>query len=125
VGCRFNSCAGYLLFLCGFLKEVLVESSDSVPDVIVLPRQVERWHALIDILYLTQVVWLYVFSALYPFIGLFYGIVLLSGSISAKSKRIGRICLILGIINLALSSLVAIGVLVLSFTGLLAGLSTD
>ena len=102
-----------------------MESSDSVPDVIVLPRQVERWHALIDILYLTQVVWLYVFSALYPFIGLFYGIVLLSGSISAKSKRIGRICLILGIINLALSSLVAIGVLVLSFTGLLAGLSTD
>ncbi len=102
-----------------------MESSHSVPDALVLPKQAERWHALIDILYLTQVIWLYVFSALYPFIGLFYGIVLMSGSISAKSKRIGRVCLILGIINLVLSSLAVAGVLVLSLTGLLAGLSAD
>ena len=91
----------------------------------VLPKQVERWQALIDILYLTQVIWLYVFSAIYPFMGLFYGIVLLSGGISAKSKSIGKVCLILGIINLALYSLVVAVMLVLSFTGLLAGLSAD
>jgi len=100
-----------------------VASSDGPSDVVVLPRQTERWHALIDILYLSQVVWLYVFSALYPFLGLFYGIVLISGSISTKSKRIGRVCLILGIINLALSSLVVLGMLVLGLTGMLAGLS--
>lgn len=125
MGCRFNSCAGYFLLLCGFLKEVPVDGSDSVSDALVLQKQAERWHALIDILYLTQVIWLYVFSALYPFLGLFYGIVLMSGSVSAKSKRIGRVCLILGIINLALSSLAVVGILVLSFTGLLAGLFAD
>ncbi|UCG43443.1 MAG: hypothetical protein JSU73_02150 [candidate division WOR-3 bacterium] len=102
-----------------------MDGSDSVSDALVLQKQAERWHALIDILYLTQVIWLYVFSALYPFLGLFYGIVLMSGSVSAKSKRIGRVCLILGIINLALSSLAVVGILVLSFTGLLAGLFAD
>ncbi len=90
-----------------------------------LPKQAERRHALIDILYLTQVVWLYVFSAVYPLLGLFYGILLLAGSISPKAKKVGKICLILGIINLALCVLAIVGLVVLSFTGLLAGLATE
>jgi hypothetical protein len=89
------------------------------------PRQTERWYALVDILYLMQVVWLYVFAAVYPFFGLFYGILLLAGSISAKSKRIGKICLIIGIINLAVCILALTAFLVLGFTGLLAGIVAE
>ena len=89
------------------------------------PRQTERWHALVDILYLVQIVWLYIMAALYPFMGLLYGILLLSGGLSPKTKRIGRVVLILGIINLALATLAVVAMLVLSFTGLLAGLATD
>jgi ABC-type uncharacterized transport system YnjBCD permease subunit len=92
----------------------------AVPDL--LPRQSERWQTLVDMLYLTQLFYFYVFSAVYPFFGLIYGILLLAGGISAKARKVGRICLILGIINLALFLIVGIGVLVLSLTGLLAGL---
>lgn len=84
--------------------------------------QPERWHALVDLLYLNQVIFLYLFSAVYPFMGLFYGTVYLLGSVSPRARRIGRICLILGIINLAVV-LVAVGViLALALTGALAGI---
>ena len=89
------------------------------------PRQTERWYALVDILYLMQVAWLYIFAAAYPFFGLFYGILLLAGSISAKSKRIGKICLIIGIINLAIYILALAAFLILGFTGLLAGIAAE
>ncbi len=88
-------------------------------------NQAERWHALIDILYLMQVAWLYLFAALYPFMGLFYGILLLAGGLSSKTKKIGKIVLVLGIINLALFILGFVGFLVLSFTGLLAGIAAE
>lgn len=88
-----------------------------------LPRQVERWQALVDILFLNQVVFLYIFSAIYPFMGLFYGIVLLVGSVSPSAKKIGRVCLILGIINTALSIIAAVVFVALGLTGLLAGLA--
>ncbi len=85
------------------------------------PRQLDRWHALIDILYLTQVTWLYVFSLLYPLVGLFYGILLLTGSVSDQSKRVGRTCLILGITNTVLVVVVLGGILVLGLAGTLGG----
>jgi len=90
-----------------------------------LSRETERWQALVDILYLSQLFVLYVCSALYPFFGLLYGILFLTGSISAKAKKVGRVCLILGIINLALCLAVGIGILLLGLTGVLAGLSQD
>lgn len=90
-----------------------------------VPRQHERWQALVDILYLTQLTWLYVFAAIYPFFGLFYGILLISGSISPRAKRVGRVCLILGIINLALAIVAVIAFVALGLSGLWAGLMNE
>lgn len=87
--------------------------------------QIERWHALVDILYLVQLFALYLVSLLYPFFGLIYGILLLAGGISPKTKKIGRVCLILGIVNLALCILVGVGFAILSITGILAGLGRN
>jgi fumarate reductase subunit D len=93
--------------------------------VLVEPRLAERWQALVDILYLSQVTWLYVFSLIYPVVGLFFGILLLAGGISAPAKKVGRICLILGIINTVLVIIGLILTLVLGLTGALAGLGKD
>ncbi len=89
------------------------------------PRLTERWLALVDILYLSQVVWLYVFSLLYPVMGIFYGILFLAGGVSAQAKKVGRICLILGIINAVLVIIAVVMMLVLGLTGALAGLMQD
>jgi len=94
----------------------------AVSSPAVLPAQAERAQALIDLLYLNQVVFLYLFSAVYPFMGLFYGIIYLAGSVAPRAKRIGRVCLILGIINLALVLVVGGIILALAFTGVLASL---
>jgi len=89
------------------------------------PRLTERWQSLVDIMYLSQVSWLYLFSAIYPIVGLFCGILFLSGSISPKGRRIGKVCLILGIINAALVLLGLILVLTLGLAGALAGIGKD
>jgi hypothetical protein len=89
------------------------------------PRLTERWQSLVDIMYLSQVTWLYLFSAIYPIMGLFYGILFLAGSISPKARRIGKVCLILGIINMALVILALILVLTLGLAGALAGIGKD
>jgi hypothetical protein len=89
------------------------------------PRLTERWQSLVDIMYLSQVTWLYLFSAIYPIMGLFYGILFLSGSISPKAKRIGKVCLILGIINTALTIIALFLVLTLGLAGALAGIGKD
>ncbi|MEO0083286.1 MAG: hypothetical protein ABIK33_02730 [candidate division WOR-3 bacterium] len=65
-------------------------------------KQSERLPTLIDILYLVNVVWLYVFSLIYPFFGIIFGIILNQASISESAKKIGRTCLILGVINIGL-----------------------
>ncbi len=106
------------------MSDPLTGAPASAPATLA-PRQAERWHALIDILYLMQVAWLYVFAAIYPFMGLFYGILLLAGGLTPKTKRIGRIVLILGIINLALTIVAVIGFVILTFTGVLAGMASD
>lgn len=67
--------------------------------------QTDRTQALIDILYLTNITWLYVFSLIYPLFGIIFGIIISSGSNSDKGKRIGRICLLLGVINIVLAIL--------------------
>jgi uncharacterized membrane protein len=86
------------------------------------PALAERFGMLVDILYLTQVVWLYVFAAIYPFMGLFYGILFLVGAKSDKTKKMGKILLILGIINTVLF-IIAVGVMIaLGAVGALAGL---
>lgn len=67
-----------------------------------LVKQSERIPTLVDILYLVNVVWLYVFSLIYPFFGIVFGIILNQASISESAKKIGRTCLILGVINIGL-----------------------
>jgi hypothetical protein len=89
------------------------------------PRQGERWQALVDILYLSQLATLYLFSATYPMMGILYGILFLAGGISPKTKKIGRVCLILGIINTALVILSLAALLVLGLAGALAGIKKD
>ena len=84
--------------------------------------QTGRTQALIDILYLTNVTWLYVFSLIYPLFGIIFGVIISTGSVSDRGKRIGRICLILGIINIVISILGLVLLLVFSrflndFTG--------
>uniref|UniRef100_A0A7C4GG18 Uncharacterized protein n=1 Tax=candidate division WOR-3 bacterium TaxID=2052148 RepID=A0A7C4GG18_UNCW3 len=65
---------------------------------------------------------LYLFSAIYPLMGLFYGTLYFVGSLSPKAKRTGRTCLILGIINLALMLTAGVVLLTLALTGALASL---
>ncbi len=83
-------------------------------------RLKSRWLAIIDILYLTQVTWLYLLAAIYPFVGILYGILLLAGGIDPKTKRIGRVCLIIGIINTALVIAILIVVVIVGLAGTLA-----
>lgn len=85
--------------------------------VIADPRLNERWKSLVDILYLGSVTWLYVFSTIYPVVGLFFGVLLLSGSVSPGGKKVGKVCLILGIINTILVILFLTLVLALGVAG--------
>lgn len=85
----------------------------------------ERWKSLVDILYLGSVTWLYVFSAIYPVMGLFFGILLLSGSVSPGGKKVGRVCLILGIINAVLVILFLTLILALGVAGTLSAIGKE
>jgi hypothetical protein len=68
-----------------------------------MQAQAHRIQALIDMNYLINNTWLYVFSLIYPLFGIIFGLILYQGSISSCGKKIGRTCLILGVINLALA----------------------
>lgn len=84
------------------------------PEKVILNGQEKRAQALVDILYLFGVTWLYVACLIYPLYGIIFGVIITAGSISDKAKRIGKICLILGIINIVLSIIVLIILLVFS-----------
>jgi hypothetical protein len=58
-------------------------------------------------------------------VGLFFGVLFLSGSISAKGRRVGRVCLILGIVNAALMILFLVLALALGLAGSLSGMGKD
>ncbi len=84
-------------------------------------RYDERLKATVDLLYLMNLTWLYVFSLLYPLVGIIFGIILRAGSISERGKRIGMIALILGIINLVVIIVVWIIVFVIAFAAAAGG----
>ncbi|MCX7757165.1 MAG: hypothetical protein N2166_02460 [candidate division WOR-3 bacterium] len=65
--------------------------------------QKERVGSLIDILYVTNIVGLYIFSLLYPLFGIIYGVILYNTSLVAPTRKIARICIILGAINILLT----------------------
>ncbi len=78
-----------------------------------MQTQAGRMQALIDILYLANTTWLYTFSIIYPLFGIIFGIILLQGSLSEQGKKIGKTCLILGIINLALVAIIVVLIIAL------------
>lgn len=61
-----------------------------------------RFEATVDILYLMNLFSLYVGSFLNPIMGIVYAIILKSGSLSERAKRVGHICLILALIGLGI-----------------------
>ncbi|MEA3311664.1 MAG: hypothetical protein U9Q76_05545 [candidate division WOR-3 bacterium] len=61
-----------------------------------------RFEATVDILYLLSLFSLYVGSFISPIIGIVYAIILKSGSLSERAKRVGHICLILALIGLGI-----------------------
>lgn len=63
----------------------------------------ERKEALVDILFLFCVTWLYIVSILCFPVGIVLGIVLRVGSHTEKAKKVGLIALILGLIGFGLS----------------------
>lgn len=75
------------------------------------PRSEElenRFRGMVDIVYLSYVVWFYVASLLIPLFGIVMGIILIYGSVHSQAKRVGRVCLILGIINIIVITVILI-----------------
>ena len=73
-----------------------------------------RFEATVDILYLLSLFSLYVGSFLSPIIGIVYAIILKSGSLSERAKRVGHICLILALIGLGIWVLAIIIIVVIA-----------
>jgi|GEM_PF-1808974 len=65
-----------------------------------------RKRSLVDLMYLLVSVWLYVISLAYPVIGIVFGVVFMTWASTDDVRRMGRVCLILGIVNTALILLV-------------------
>lgn len=73
-----------------------------------------RFEATVDILYLLSLFSLYLGAFLNPIIGIVYAIILKSGSLSERAKRVGHICLILALIGLGIWVLAIIIVVVIA-----------
>jgi hypothetical protein len=73
-----------------------------------------RFEATIDILYLINLTFLYVYSLLSPVVGIILAIILKSGSLSERGKKIGNTCLILALIGLGLAVLIIIIVIIIA-----------
>jgi hypothetical protein len=80
----------------------------------------KRRVVLIDVLYLLLLILLYSVSLLSPLVGIVIGIVLMSWGGADETRRIGRICLILGIINIGLTLIVM--TIMIAFGGLMSHL---
>jgi hypothetical protein len=80
----------------------------------------KRKRSLVDLLYLLVAVWIYLFSLLYPLAGIILGVVFMTWASTDDVKRMGKVCLILGIINIALL-LLALG-LAIALGGLASSL---
>ncbi len=63
------------------------------------PKRV-RFDATIDILYLLNLTFLYIYSVVSPLIGLIFAIILKTGALSERAKKIGNTCLIISLICL-------------------------
>ncbi|MEO0108688.1 MAG: hypothetical protein ABIK62_05895 [candidate division WOR-3 bacterium] len=65
-------------------------------------RAQRRRLALYDVAYLSLAFSLYITSLFTPLFGIAAGIIFMTGGVTSEARKIGRVCMILGIINLAL-----------------------
>jgi hypothetical protein len=65
-------------------------------------RKRVRFEATIDILYLFNLTFLYIYSVISPLIGLVLAIILKSGALSERAKKVGNTCLIISLICLGI-----------------------
>ena len=79
-----------------------------------------RKRSLVDLMYLLVTAWLYAVSLIFPLVGFVFGFVFLTWATTDDVRRMGRVCLILGIVNIALV-LLAVG-LMLALGGLASSL---
>ncbi|MBN2380662.1 hypothetical protein JXM67_12750 [candidate division WOR-3 bacterium] len=67
-----------------------------------------RFETVVDIVYLLGLACLYVTSLVMPIIGIVIAIILKTGSLTERTKRVGNVCLILAFIGLGIFVLLII-----------------
>ncbi|MBD3285990.1 hypothetical protein GF359_05815 [candidate division WOR-3 bacterium] len=77
-------------------------------------RKRARFDAFVDIYYLLGLACIYVTSLAFPIIGIVMAIILKTGALSERTKKVGSICLILGLIGIGIWLLVGIGVFIVA-----------
>jgi succinate dehydrogenase/fumarate reductase cytochrome b subunit len=85
------------------MDQVNTPAADLPPE----RTQETRKQALVDLVYLLLLVGLYAVSLLHPLAGIILGIVLTSSGETERIRKTGRVCLILGVVNLVLVLLAA------------------
>lgn len=104
------------------MDQEVVEAQTITRPEVKSEAQENRFRVTVDLLYLWMLVTFYVMSFLYPLFGIVLGAVFMTSSLHPQAKKVGRICLILGIINLVLVIIFFIGfVLVGGLLGRLVG----
>lgn len=58
-----------------------------------------RFETIVDIVYLLGLTSLYIGSLVMPVVGILIGIILKTGSLTERAKKVGNICLILALIG--------------------------
>jgi|GEM_PF-2331620 len=71
-----------------------------------------RFEAVVDIYYLLGLACIYVTSLVLPLIGIAFAIILKTGALTERVKKIGSTCLILGLIGIGIWVLAVIGVFI-------------
>ena len=65
-------------------------------------KKCARLDAVVDIVYLLGLAFIYVISLVLPILGIAIAIILKTGALTERVKKVGRVCLILGLAGLGL-----------------------
>jgi len=83
-----------------------------------------RGGAVVDLLYVGLVVLFCVYSLSVPFLGIIVGAILMNVGVSPSSKRVGKACLILGIVSIVFYLILGISLVLLGTLPLLQGFTS-
>jgi len=72
-----------------------------------------RGGAVVDLLYVGLVALFCIYSLSVPFLGIIVGLVLMNIGVSPSSKRVGKACLILGIVSIVFYLLLGVSLVLL------------